>query len=309
MEDTLMINHNITINGNTVDFGANWMIVDPNASLVSDTVFGLHGNLKSYGLLDIQIFAVGDGDSTLVYGDLDGVYFAPGNPNNINYGTIYSDTLVAGSPFENYGQIDVISLTSATDFTNYSGAAVNTTGQTTFATITLNEAGATMNLGSLVTSDLITNNGDISCMNWTHGSGTADGSGNYCISMCFINSATITGTLDVCDANTDFCDFQLGTISPSVTMCTAGPCADNTGIEEQVISIDVYPNPTNGVIELSVPTDLIDKMVSVVDLLGEVHKRQSIESTELHMDLNELPSGVYLLRIEDTAIQEQIIKL
>ena len=53
-EDIVIVDHNITIVGQTVDFGANWLIINPGASLVSDTVFGLHGNLRVLGDIDLS---------------------------------------------------------------------------------------------------------------------------------------------------------------------------------------------------------------------------------------------------------------
>lgn len=311
-EDTVIVAHDISVTGSHADFGANWLIVNSNASIVSDTIFSLHGNLRNNGLIDVQHLANGDGDSTLVYGTVNGVYFSAGNPVNINYGDITSDTLSAGENFDNYGLIDVIMLTAGgPSFTNHTGAAIVVSGLCTFSSLMENQAGATMDLADLVTNGNSTNDGDIACSNWTHGSGTAGGSnGKYCIAMCFINNATISGTIDVCDATPGgFCDIQMGTIAGTVTTCATSSCVSNVGLDDyESQRVIVYPNPVNDIAYLKNGT--IGSSWSIVDVSGKMILSGEVEQEEQILRLEELEKGVYFLTIYGENYREttQLVK-
>lgn len=298
-EDTVVINHNITVSG-SVDYAANWMIVNPGASVISDSTFGLHGNLKLFGLMDIQTLGVGDGDSALIYGTLSGGISAMGNPYNINYGTVNTDTLTAGEGFINSGLIDIMQLVAGgTYFTSTSGAAINVSQQSIFSTsgnvnIELNSTVAT---AFLVTNADMINNGDITAGNWTHGSGTVSGTtGRFCVAQCFINNATITGTVDICDASPGgFCDMDMGSISGTVTYCQSGTCADNTGLtENESQNVSVFPNPADDFLFIDAGEGF-DQYV-ITDMSGRVVMNGKInDNTKL--DVREMEKGSYVIII------------
>jgi hypothetical protein len=253
LEDTVVINHAISVTGNYVDFGASWLIVNQTGNITGDTTFALHGNLKLYGQVDMSIFAVGDGDSTLVYGTVLGRKYIPGNPHNFNMsGTISSDSLVLGDRFENYGLINVQTMiVGGPQMINRTGGAILTSAMAIFGGVVTNEAGAIMNHTSLLTSENIINNGDISCMDWTHSQGTASGNtGKYCISNCFINVSTIQGALDVCDSSPGgFCDMNMGTIAGTITSCVQSPCSTTIGLQDELESESfLYPNPVKEIL-------------------------------------------------------------
>jgi hypothetical protein len=293
MEDSVIINHDVTVTGNYVDFGANWLIVNTNASIIGDTIFSLHGNLKLYGSMDCNIIAIGDGDSTLVFGEVYGRKYVPGNPINHNYGAIYADSLVLGDTFDNYGTIEVAMFVSGgPSYTNYTGSALNVNLDATFGSITTNELGAVMDLGSLVTSENMTNNGDVICFNWTHGQGIVSGTtGRFCINNCFSNVSSIVGTVDICDATSTFCDFNLGTIAATVTFCDMGACSNLALAESSEVRFSVYPNPVND--ELGV-TILIDDSFQITNLKGEVVLKGKSESNQI-INVASLSPGMYFL--------------
>lgn len=301
MEDTVIINHNITISGQVVDYGAQWMIVNSNASIVSDTIFALHGNLKMYGMFNIQTLAVGDGDSTLVYGDVYGTYFAPGNNNNLNYGSLYSDSLIAGSNFNNYGLIDCVTLvTGGNYFTNHTTAHINVSGMSTFSNSmnTHNQANANMVLGDFITAEDFINDGNVTCANWTHGSGIVNGTGgNFCVNLCFINSSTINGTIDICDGTpSTLCDFNFGTIAGTVTNCSVGSCVDDAGIAQIIDEILLYPNPAKE--ELTFQGMAINSNYSILNVYGATLLAGLNSSPTLVLDISTFNSGVYFAIIE-----------
>jgi len=308
-EDTVLINHDITVFGNYVDFGANWLIVNTGASIVSDTIFALHGNLRLLGTMDIHTIAVGDGDSTNIYGTVSGVKFAPGNTTNINYGTILSDTLVTGDVFDNYGLIDINDLIIGGGlFLNHSSAAIVSSVSCVNGSPVVNQLNATMVIGDLTTGENITNNGDISCVNWTHGTGIADGTtGKYCISMCFINSSDITGTVDICDATPGgFCDFDFGTIAGTVTFCTAGGCNNNVSIDEISNSLSIYPNPVSDILFLNDAP--IGSCWQLLDINGKLCKTGIVVSNHEEVSLTNLEPGIYFLK-NQSSIESSITKI
>ena len=311
-EDTVIIDHDIIVAGSHVDFAADWLIVNSSASIVSDTIFSLHGNLRNYGLIDVQHLANGDGDSTLVYGTVSGLYFSAGNPVNMNYGNITSDTLSAGANFDNFGLIDVNILTAGgPNFTNHAGAAIVVSGLCTFSTVMENQAGATMDLADLVTNGNSTNEGDIACSNWTHGSGTAGGTnGKYCIGMCFINNATISGTIDVCDATPGgFCDVQMGTIAGTVTTCATSSCISNVGLDDyESNKIVLYPNPVNDVAQIK--NGSIGSSWQIMDVSGKLILSGKIQNNDQILLLEELDKGTYFLTVFNNNGREiiQLIK-
>ena len=299
IEDTVLINHNITTNGVSVDFGANWLIVNSNASLESSTIFGLHGNLRSYGVIDIQTFAIGDGDSTLMYGTMLGDKLAPGNPVNINYGTIESDSLIAGEPFDNFGLIDNSHLVSATELTNHSQAAIVVAGTALFNSLALNESDATIEVGDLLLNGLTTNNGSIFCNNFTLGSGASDGIGKYCIALCLFNAGTITGTLDICDATPGMpCDMQLGTIAGTVTFCSSSPCASNVMVEELEIKLNLFPNPVDDLLNIEVNESTIGTEYQILSAMGQLIYSGEFQSKQNLHNLSQITSGVYFVKTQ-----------
>jgi Secretion system C-terminal sorting domain len=259
--------------------------------------------------MDIKTFAIGDGDSTNIYGTLAGEKFAAGNPTNINHGIILSDSLIAGDTFDNYGLIDIdYFVTGGPTFINHSSAAIVVTGQSTFSTTATNEVNATMVLGDLVTEGTLTNNGDISVTNWTHGSGIANGTGGrYCISDCFINVDEISGTVDVCDATPGgFCDNDFGTIAGTVTFCAVGSCTNNVGIDEALDKPEIYPNPTSDFVQVN--NLIAGSTYQLIDAKGNLIYSGIILSETTVLNLANVETGVYFLKVQ-TADQSTVSKI
>ncbi len=314
-EDTVIINSHVFADIN-VDVGINWLIINANDSLTGDSIFGLHGNLKVDGIVNLRVFVVGDGVTTINNGLIKGEIYATGNITYDNMGVIESDSLnTSETPFDNNGLIDNNMLTTSGDFNNnnnilvagnfiQSGTFVNTTGSFINAIQQLivsgnftNQIGGVMLTANLTTSNMLINDGDITCDNWTNGGGTATGTtGKFCVAQCFINNASITGTVDVCDATPVFlCDFNLGTIAGTVTFCTVSPCATTVGLAENQSDDDfvsVYPNPSSGIFNIDVKNNTFS--VQVMDVAGKV----VLKKNNAHViDLTHQNEGIYFLTI------------
>jgi len=81
-------------------------------------------------------------------------------------------------------------------------------------------------------------------------------------------------------------------------------------IESEISKLDVFPNPTNGV--LTIKDDFKDEFrsVSLYNSLGSKIVSKNYNSNNYRLDITDLPSGVYMLVITtDTGVQkQQIIK-
>ena len=297
MEDTVIINHDVTVSGNYVDFGANWLIVQPSASIVGDTIFSLHGNLKMHGLMDMQIIAVGDGDSTQVYGTIQGRKYIPGNTYNYNNGTILSDSLILGSHFENYSNIMVMELVIGGPVNiNHSGAYISASGSTIFGGPVSNESNGIMELNSLLTSENFINNGIVNCYDWTHAQGNVDGiTGKFCVENCFMNVSNIGGTVDICDNSPGgFCDVNMGTIAATVTFCTSGPCSAADLLEHENSKLTVFPSPAKSVINVTTSNR---GQIILCNSIGQECGRYETNGF-CFITLNEMKNGIYYVKFE-----------
>ncbi len=75
----------------------------------------------------------------------------------------------------------------------------------------------------------------------------------------------------------------------------------NVGLDEAVLEqISVSPNPSNGMFTISVPAEMDNYIVAVVDQLGKVVYQETVmdEGMDKDVDLSSLPSGIYNLRIQ-----------
>lgn len=71
----------------------------------------------------------------------------------------------------------------------------------------------------------------------------------------------------------------------------------SVGEEQSVGVIDVHPNPTSGIVHLSIPAAQ-DVKCLVMDLTGRQVMGFSVKSDAVIVDLSKLPDGMYILRTE-----------
>lgn len=75
-----------------------------------------------------------------------------------------------------------------------------------------------------------------------------------------------------------------------------------TGVDKEVEAIqkvELFPNPANDAINLSLMNNSIQAEISIVDNMGRLYKSEEIEFGEVNMSINisDLKSGIYYLRI------------
>lgn len=85
---------------------------------------------------------------------------------------------------------------------------------------------------------------------------------------------------------------DMGMMGQFVVSCPLG-----VGINEQMISesVSIFPNPASNAIRIQRKNDVADEIV-ITDLLGRVHRTQSLANKEEYLDVSSLQPGVYLIK-------------
>ncbi len=217
------------------------------------------------------------------------------------------DTLsFGGNWFHNEGYISTtMAVFGATDSATNMGVLVIATEFAQSGLFKNYTSGQICVAQSVLTSDQFINNGSLSCNDFFN-SANFNGSGRVCIADMYINDATISGNMDVCDAtpNTMF-DINSGTIAGTVTNCQAGPCAPcvqpNAVAEiKNEYEIALYPNPFSNQTQITIDAELIgvDGLVFVVvDMQGRTVRQIPVTSTTLDLERGDLAAGLFLYRL------------
>jgi len=73
--------------------------------------------------------------------------------------------------------------------------------------------------------------------------------------------------------------------------------------QSKLLGFSMFPNPSNGQVTLQLPTDTNQAKVSVFDYLGKLLMQKSVSSLNNTIDVSNLNSGIYFVRIEtDTKV-------
>jgi hypothetical protein len=69
---------------------------------------------------------------------------------------------------------------------------------------------------------------------------------------------------------------------------------------DSVLKITIYPNPFNNVIYVTAnqDKDIIGKVLKLYSITGKLYLKQTIESANTVANVNNLPSGIYILKIQ-----------
>ncbi len=114
---------------------------------------------------------------------------------------------------------------------------------------------------------------------------------------------------DVLTLNVDsyFSDTLSRRIARQVVL--KGTTIDPTGVSvSEVPEVDVFPNPTNGFVEVMSSSALIEQ-VTVTNLFGEtVLRNEQAEGIKQQVNLSNLPSGVYFVRVWLQNTKQEIVK-
>lgn len=73
--------------------------------------------------------------------------------------------------------------------------------------------------------------------------------------------------------------------------------------------IDVYPNPTDGFVNIFIPSEYFGAKAYIYDVCGKIVKEISVGNQNVSLDLSECTDGVFFLRIEGSDMHEKIVLL
>ena len=136
---------------------------------------------------------------------------------------------------------------------------------------------------------------------------TANG-GDLCISSAgagatyewFVDGNPIAGATDTCYTPTANGDYSV--VVTSTEGCTASSSnvtIDNIGLEEDFLaSIQITPNPTNGVIYVTLPANGKEVHWTLVNANGQVLMNTRTSNAKFEVDLEQFGNGIYYLTFE-----------
>lgn len=126
---------------------------------------------------------------------------------------------------------------------------------------------------------------------------TASGATNYTFTPGGIGSSivitpTITTTYTVIGANTDGCKNN-AFVTQSVSACTSLEYLD----ENRETKLNIYPNPTHGVINLSSEGFETEYKVQLTNALGQIIFTDHMFKKTMNIDITIQPNGIYFLQL------------
>ena len=65
--------------------------------------------------------------------------------------------------------------------------------------------------------------------------------------------------------------------------------------------IDIPPNPTTGIIEISLPQEFENQEVQLYDLQGTLLQTKVLHGGVATFDLSSYPNGVYIIKVGETS--------
>lgn len=133
--------------------------------------------------------------------------------------------------------------------------------------------------------------GSANSYSWSNGSSSA----------IIIITPSVTTTYTVTGLNTNNCSAK-AVITQSVTDCT--------GLSNQVVTgnqLSVYPNPSNGVVNIISPTNL---QLSLLDLAGRCFIQINLSAeVPVEINTNDLPAGIYYFNANNQVLKQKLVIL
>lgn len=217
-----------------------------------------------------------------------------------------TDTIAFGGDFflvEGYVSASLISVGAVDSVVNYGFMDVSEFAQ---SGTMFNRAGAGICASmQVLTSDDFTNDGSVSTGMWVNGATVNGNGGQFCISGNFINTAQISGTIDICDASPGgFGDVNTGTIAGSVTYCQAGPCqlCILSSIDEihPAAEISIVPHPVNETSVVSFTAtgnNESDHTFVITDVTGRTVRSITFSGNQFALDRAGMEPGMYFYQL------------
>ena len=77
-----------------------------------------------------------------------------------------------------------------------------------------------------------------------------------------------------------------------------------TGISEAEMQISIFPNPANDILHITSSEPISE--IEIVNALGQVVKRMEVNADNVVCDVEDLTSGVYVVRIRTLQLIEPV---
>jgi hypothetical protein len=187
------------------------------------------------------------------------------------------------TPVGGNGVTAVITPTASTETYTLIGEANGCTSQASI-TVTVNAiptVTATAANGTICNGEntVLTANTSATTFSWSSGANTA----STTVTPTTTTVYTVTVIENGCSGET--------TVTVNVNACT--------GIEEQLAKdINLYPNPTTGLLNIVIPEEMVSKsIIEMYDGLGKLVAREELTKTTTKVYMNKLEEGMYFYKI------------
>ncbi len=209
--------------------------------------------------------------------------------NFTNNGNVVSVNFLNMAAVSNFGTIHANDFMNSKSFTNANAAGV--TANHNF-----------LNSDSLATPAIFTNNGHVAVYNdWANNvivSSTVNGTGTFCVVNNTYNSGLMTGNFDFCDQSGGNIDLNTGTIAGTITHCLFS-CASGTMEYAKGLSVDIFPNPNNGIFSITIKNASSKLFVDLYSVLGEKVFSTQITNEKTNLDMGQQAKGIYFYQIKN----------
>jgi hypothetical protein len=325
--DSLQINHAVVLNLD-IYYSAGQIRINPGGSFVEDavprTIWIDGGSLVNYGTHSTHLIYVSNGGYLDNWATMTGIDSMMVQSEFHNFGTagVNDFWVMEGGKVNNSG-----SLTN-TDSMFVQGMFINS-GTAGVYDLAFDQMASLNNTGSLDVTHNMHNQGylynsytidvanDFSNCNTQSDNAVFDNDGIVCFSNDFINCDTdsivgsgdyyvggLSTNLGVFSGSHTFhtptggLTFNGGIIHPTVSM-TTGACSSS--LPELSQSFELYPNPTSGMVRIS----LLNAEVRILDLSGNLVKTVQSAANGI-LDLRDVQAGLYFLSVEGYGVQRLV---
>lgn len=321
----VIINHQVTL---TSDYGysSGSITINASGSLIQDSsprALGQNGgsfsNAGTVTLSKIAFFS-GTISNSGALNAVDSLYLAI---NLNNTGTATSNNLYNSASLTNNNSINGVNFfnngvlqnnsTGQISFTNHFNNSVSTNdglfyfNDYTNAGLFYNNSNGTINItndctnGDTINHDAYwLNNGSTLINNDFTNIDTLDANVSYnriCVYNNSANLGLVKGILDFCDFSSFTFDINSGTITPEVTFCqlSASACWENIQ-DNNFLKLNIFPNPVKETLTIDLSNSNIET-VEIINVLGKIVYLQKVNSNEINISRNNIPSGIYFVKV------------
>lgn len=132
---------------------------------------------------------------------------------------------------------------------------------------------------------------------------SSNDSGNFSITGLPVGTYKIrTDLINTVDANPKTVVLDSANLTSVVKLTVSKTGSVNTGIKNTIaakakVSLSVYPNPSNGMIDIEV--EKAGATFTIFNISGQLMMTGELKNTVNHYDLTGLPKGIYFIQVED----------